>query len=464
MHKSRKLGRESDPIQAILEDNNDLPKISIIGSPNVGKSTLFNRLIRKNIAIVDSTPGTTRDRQKRAVSLGNALVWLEDCGGFTRNKGDIETEINNRVIQSITEAAIIIYVLDFLRGISDSDKKLLDIIRKHENKSVIIAVNKVDNDNFINKNPRTKEFLNFGLGMTVFISALHNRGIQVLEDNLSDFINKRLQTSPSGELLTKTICIIGRPNVGKSSLVNALLGQNKMIVHSVPNTTRDSVEFNIKLESKILTIVDTAGIRKKKQIQGNIEDLAVTKSLLYIRKSDMVLYVVDALMGIEDQDKKIAGYIHQEGKKLIIVVNKWDLTDGLESTKKQYTSEIKRILFFADYAPIVFISALKKEGLENLKLMIDNIVAANEKTIEQKELNVILKEMSSKQGFSRKGKSFTLNSLTQIGVNPPRFLIKVSRPDLFHFSLRRQLENRIRDKFGFFGTALKIYLAKNHKN
>lgn len=433
------------------------PIVAIIGRPNVGKSTFFNYLAGKRISIVEDTPGVTRDRIYTEVEWRSRVFTLIDTGGiepYTQDK--VMQQMRNQAEIAIETADVIVFLVDFKDGVTPSDKEVASMLRK-TNKPVILAVNKVDNVG--EPPPEIYEFYNLGLGEFTAISSIHGLGMGDLLDEIYENFPEEKEEDFDDD--TIKVAIIGKPNVGKSSLLNKITGEDRVIVSDVPGTTRDAIDVYVENEKSKFMFIDTAGIRRKSKIQENIEKYSVIRSWTAVERSDVCVIMIDAQEGVTEQDTKIAGYAHDQGKASIIVVNKWDLIDKETGTLEEYTSKIRNKLSFMPYAPVLFISA--KTGLRINKLY-DLIEYVNDQAalkISTGVLNDILNEaVAMVQPPSDKGRRLKVYYMTQSSIKPPTFILFINKIELMHYSYQRYLENQLRKSFGFEGTPIKFKLRQ----
>ncbi len=427
------------------------PLVALVGRPNVGKSTLFNRLIEEPLAIVEDVPGTTRDRIYADAEWGGITFTFIDTGGLLLGSAsELEVSIRDQVQIAITEADVVVFLVDAREGLTASDLKIAELLRRSD-KPVLLAVNKADNER---RRQDAMEFYALGLGDPYPISALHGTGTGDLLDALI-----RAVPPPREELLSDgtRIAIVGRPNVGKSSLLNAILGQERMIVSETPGTTRDAVDSFLKWNGDRVVLIDTAGIRKRGRIAPGIERYSVIRALRAIQRADVALLLLDATEGITEQDAHVAGYVLEEEKGLVLVVNKWDLVEKDAHTMQHYTNEVRRVLRFVAYCPLVFVSAVKGQRVGKTIELALQVQRARLIRASTSELNrVLLDAVATHSPPSKRGKRLKIYYATQIGTAPPSFVFFVNEPELVHFSYRRYLENRLRDAFGFEGTPLRM--------
>lgn len=432
------------------------PIVAIVGRPNVGKSTLFNRIAGERISIVEDTPGVTRDRiYTHAEWLGKNFN-LIDTGGIEMSDQPLSTQIREQAEIAIDEADVIILVVDVQNGITDADEKVAQLLYR-SNKPVVLAVNKVDNPE---RRTDIYDFYSLGLGEPYPVSSVHGVG---LGDLLDAVIKNFPETAENGTDDSIRFSLIGRPNVGKSSLVNAILGQQRVIVSNIAGTTRDAINTKFVADHREFTMVDTAGIKKKGKLYENTERYALMRSMKAIDDSDVVLVVLNADEGIRELDKHIAGYAHEAGKAVIIVVNKWDLIKNRDHrTMTDFTNLIRNEFQYLSYAPIIFVSAITKQRLIKIPNLIEEVYDHARRRIKSSTLNdVLMDAIAANPTPSTNGKRLRVYYGTQVAVEPPTFVIFVNDPDLMHFSYERYLENQIRQAFDFTGTP--IHLIKRRR-
>ncbi len=427
------------------------PIVAIVGRPNVGKSTLFNRIAGERISIVEDTPGVTRDRiYTHAEWLGKNFN-LIDTGGIDMSDQPLTTQIREQAEIAIDEADVIVLVVDVQNGITDADEKVAQLLYR-SNKPVVLAVNKVDNPE---RRSDIYDFYSLGLGEPYPVSSVHGIG---LGDLLDAVIKNFPDTADNQKDDSIRFSLIGRPNVGKSSLVNAILGQQRVIVSDIAGTTRDAINTQFVADHRKFTMVDTAGIKKKGKLYENTERYALMRSMKAIDDSDVVLVVLNADEGIRDLDKHIAGYAHEAGKGVIIVVNKWDLIKNRDHrTMTDFTTLIRNEFQYLSYAPIIFVSAVTKQRLIKIPQLIEEVYDHARRRIKSSTLNdVLMDAIAANPTPSTNGKRLRVYYGTQVAVEPPTFVIFVNDPDLMHFSYERYLENRIREAFDFSGTPIHL--------
>lgn len=423
---------------------------AIVGHPNVGKSTLFNRLIGERKSIVDDTPGVTRDRIYGEVEWLTQTFRLIDTGGIQLQNQDFGAEINMQADIAIEEADVIIFLTSASEGVTSSDQMIARKLQK-SGKPVILAVNKADNENL---QMEVYDFYKLGIGDPLPLSAAHGVGI-------GDLLDQVLAAMPEKELKPyegiTSFCVIGQPNVGKSSLVNAILKEDRVIVSNVEGTTRDAIDTPFMYEGREYMIIDTAGIRKRGRIYENIEKYSILRAVSAIERSNVALFLIDGEKGIRAQDKHVAGLAHDEGKGVIIVYNKWDAVEKDEKTMSQITRKIRDEFKYLDYAPVVFVSALTGAKVQNLIPLIDQVHDMCTLRIPTNVLNdVILDAQMMNPPKPHNGRQLRIYYASQVSVEPPTFVLFVNDPELLHFSYVRYLENKVRDAFGFVGTPIRF--------
>lgn len=428
------------------------PIVAIVGRPNVGKSTLFNQIGKKRVSIVEDMPGVTRDRIYLDAEWLNHEFTMIDTGGIEIETDDrILTAIRHQAQLAIEEADVILFMVDGKTGLTSSDEEVGAILR-NTRKPVILAVNKVDSAKAMDE---IYEFYNLGLGEPIPVSASNAL-------NLGDLLDKVVESLPTehiaeGESDQIRIAVIGRPNVGKSSLVNALVGQERVIVSDIPGTTRDAIDTYFTKEGTNFVLIDTAGMRRKAKIDLPVERYSVIRSLRSVDRSDVVLMVIDAVDGVTEQDKKIAGYAHEAGKGIVIVVNKWDLMEKDSKTSLRFTETVRDELGFMQYAPVLFTSALTKQRVHRVVELVKFVAEQHSMRIATSVLNQVITDATAiNPPPSENGRRLKIYFTTQADVKPPTFIFFVNEPEIMHFSYLRFLENRLRESFGFEGTPLKL--------
>ena len=433
------------------------PVVAIVGRPNVGKSTLFNALAGEMISIVKDTPGVTRDRIYADVSWLDKEFTLVDTGGIEPESKDIIlSQMREQAQIAIDTADVIIFLTDVRQGLVDADSKVADMLRRSA-KPVILVVNKVDN--FEKFMPDVYEFYNLGIGEPYPISSASRLGLGDMLDELVQYFPEGTQEEEEDE--RPRVAIIGKPNVGKSSIINKLLGEQRVIVSDVAGTTRDAIDTDIVYNGKEYVFIDTAGLRRKSKIKEELERYSIIRAVSAVERSDVVLMVIDAVEGVTEQDAKIAGIAHERGKGMIIVVNKWDAIEKNDKTMREYEKEVRRVLSFMPYAEIMYVSAQTGQRLVKLYDMIDMVIENQSLRVATGVLNEIMMEaVAMQQPPSDKGKRLKLYYITQVAVKPPTFVIFVNDRELMHFSYTRYLENKIREAFGFRGTSLKFFIRE----
>ena len=433
------------------------PVVAIVGRPNVGKSTLFNVIAGDTISIVKDTPGVTRDRIYADCTWLNMNFTLIDTGGIEPDSSDIIlSQMREQAEIAIATADVIVFIVDVRQGLVDADSKVADMLRK-SHKPVILAVNKVDSlAKFGND---VYEFYNLGIGDPIPVSGASRLGIgDLLDAVVAHFDASQMEEEEDDR---PRIAVVGKPNVGKSSLINKLLGENRVIVSNIAGTTRDAVDTEIIHNGVPYVFIDTAGLRRKNKIKEEIERYSIIRAVTAVERADVCIIVIDATEGVTEQDAKIAGIAHERGKGIIIAVNKWDAIEKDDKTIYRHTEKIRQILSFMPYAEILFISAKSGQRLNKLFDMIDLVIENNSMRVATGVLNEIVAEaVAMQQPPSDKGKRLKIYYTTQVAVKPPTFVIFVNDKELMHFSYTRYLENRIRDTFGFRGTALKFIIRE----
>lgn len=433
------------------------PTVALVGRPNVGKSTLFNRLVGKRVSIIGDQPGITRDRIYEKVTYGDYQFYLIDTGGITVSKELFNKEIMIQAEIAIDEADIVVFLVDGKEGITSDDLVIRDILRK-SNKQIIIAINKIDHKQV---QSHYYDFYKLGFSEYIPISSEHNKGIGTLLDKIVSFFDSLPQIEEKEEVIK--FSVLGRPNVGKSSLVNAILNEERVIVSSEAGTTRDAIDTYFTYENKEYVVIDTAGIRKRGKIYEEVEKYSVLRALKAIERSDVCLLVIDGEEGIIQQDKHIANYILEAGKAIIIVVNKWDKVKDKDI--ESFTQEIRNQFQFIPYAPIVFLSALTKKRLHTLMPQILIVYENAKKRIETGILNNVIQDaVTLNPPPVYKGNKLRIYFVNQIDISPPKFQFQVNDKSLIHFSYERYLENKIRENFDFIGTPIILQFKNRGEN
>ena len=433
------------------------PIVAVVGRPNVGKSTLFNAISGERISIVKDTPGVTRDRIYADVSWLDHNFTLIDTGGIEPESKDIIlSQMREQAQIAIDTADVIVFITDVKQGLVDADSKVADMLRRSK-KPVILTVNKVDS--FQKYQADTYEFYNLGIGEPIPISAASRLG-------LGDLLDKVVSHFPSEgteeeEDERPRVAIVGKPNVGKSSIINRIIGENRVIVSSIAGTTRDAVDTPVVRNGKEYIFIDTAGLRRKSKVKEEIERFSIIRTVSAVERADVVVVVIDATEGVTEQDAKIAGIAHERGKGIIVAVNKWDAIEKTDKTIYEHSNRMKDVLSFIPYAEYLFISAKSGQRVEKLFETIDVVIQNHSLRIATGVLNEILMEATAmQQPPSDKGKRLRIYYMTQVAVKPPTFVLFVNDKELMHFSYTRYIENRIRETFGFKGTPLKFIVRE----
>jgi GTP-binding protein len=436
------------------------PIVAVVGRPNVGKSTFFNYVAGKRISIVEDTPGVTRDRIYTEVEWRNRKFTLIDTGGiepYTEDK--IMQQMKRQAEMAIETANVIVFMVDAKDGMTASDKEVATMLRK-TNKPVILTVNKVDRVG--DPPPEVYEFYNLGLGDILTISSVHGLGMGDLLDEIYKHFPEE-DTDDYGEDVIK-VAVIGKPNAGKSSLVNSILGEDRVIVSDIPGTTRDAIDTYFEVGGDKYVFIDTAGIRRKSKISENIERYSTIRSWTAVERSDVCLIMIDAVDGVTEQDTKIAGYANEQGKASIIVINKWDLVEKSTGTLEEYRKVVMEKLGFMTYAPVLFISAKTGQRVNKLFELIKYVANQAALRVSTGMLNDLVNEsVAIVQPPSDKGKRLKVYYMTQAGVKPPTFVIFINDIELMHYSYQRYLENQLRKSFGFEGTPIRFILREKDK-
>ena len=433
------------------------PVVAIVGRPNVGKSTLFNVLAGEKISIVKDTPGVTRDRIYADTSWLDKEFTLIDTGGIEPESKDvILSQMREQAQIAIDTADVIVFITDVRQGLVDADSKVADMLRR-SGKPIVLVVNKVDS--FEKFMPDVYEFYNLGIGDPHPVSAASRLGIGDMLDAVAEYFPE--QSGEEEEDERPRVAIVGKPNVGKSSIINKLLGEDRVIVSDVAGTTRDAIDTDIVHDGREYVFIDTAGLRRKNNIKEEIERYSIIRTVTAVERADVVLVVIDAVEGVTEQDAKIAGIAHERGKGIIVVVNKWDAIEKNDKTMREYEKEVRRVLSFMPYAEIMYVSAKSGQRLPKLYDMIDMVIANQTLRVATGVLNEIMSEaVAMQQPPSDKGKRLKLYYITQVSVKPPTFVIFVNDKELMHFSYTRYLENKIREAFGFKGTSLRFFIRE----
>ena len=435
------------------------PIVAIVGRPNVGKSTLFNVIAGDTISIVKDTPGVTRDRIYADCDWLNMNFTLIDTGGIEPDSKDIIlSQMREQAEIAISTADVIVFIVDVRQGLVDADSKVADLLRK-SHKPVVLAVNKVDS--VAKYGNDVYEFYNLGIGDPIAVSAASRLGIgDLLDEVVKHFDSEQMEEEEDER---PRIAVVGKPNVGKSSIINKLVGENRVIVSDIAGTTRDAVDTEVIHEGTPYVFIDTAGLRRKSKIKEELERYSIIRTVSAVERADVVVVVIDATEGVTEQDAKIAGIAHERGKGIIVAVNKWDAIEKTDKTIYEYTRKIKEVLSFIPYAEYLFISAATGQRLTKLFEMIDVVRQNQNLRVATGVLNEIMTEaVAMQQPPSDKGKRLKIYYMTQVAVKPPTFVIFVNDKELMHFSYTRYLENQIRNAFGFKGTSLK-FLVRERK-
>lgn len=433
--------------------------VAIVGRPNVGKSALFNKLIGKRVSIVDDTPGVTRDRIYSDCEWRNKHFWLIDTGGIETSDDEIALQMKIQAQFAIDSSDAIIFVTDIKTGLLAADYEIANILQK-SGKPVIVCVNKCDKIGTIDA--EFYEFYNLGLGDPVMVSSVHGHGTGDLLDKV--FENFSRGTFDEEQLRYINVAVIGKPNVGKSSLVNKIIGENRCIVSNFAGTTRDSIDTFVENSLDRFNFIDTAGIRRKNRVYNDIEKYSILRAKMAVERSDVCVIMIDATTGFTEQDSKVAGLAIEAGKACIIAVNKWDIVEKTDKTMINYKKRLENDFSFISYVPIIFISAKTGQRLENLFELIIKVSKASEMRISTGLLNEVLADAVSRvQPPTDKGKRLKIFYVTQVSIKPPTFVFFVNSEQLFHFSYQRYLENKIRDTFSLQGTPIQFIIREKDK-
>ncbi|ELK8001192.1 ribosome biogenesis GTPase Der [Listeria monocytogenes] len=431
------------------------PVVAIVGRPNVGKSTIFNRIVGERVSIVEDVPGVTRDR------IYNSAEWLGkefniiDTGGIDLSDEPFLEQIRAQAEIAIDEADVIIFITNGREGVTDADEQVAKILYR-SNKPIVLAINKVDNPEM---RDQIYDFYSLGFGEPYPISGSHGLGLGDMLDAVRAHFPKEEEEEYPDD--TVKFSLIGRPNVGKSSILNALLGEDRVIVSDIAGTTRDAIDTTYNFEGQDYVMIDTAGMRKRGKVYESTEKYSVLRAMRAIERSDVVLVVINAEEGIREQDKRIAGYAHDAGRAIIIVVNKWDAINKDEKTINVWTEDIREQFQFLSYAPIVFVSAKTKQRLNNLFPLINQVSDNHSLRVQSSMLNDVISDaVAMNPSPMDKGKRLKIFYTTQVAVKPPTFVVFVNDPELMHFSYERFLENRIREAFPFEGTPIRVIARK----
>lgn len=436
------------------------PIVAIVGRPNVGKSTLFNMMVGERLSIVKDTPGVTRDRIYADVTWLNHSFTLMDTGGIEPETNDLMLKhMREQAEMAIEMADVVLFLTDGKTGLVDADYQVADMLRKSR-KKVVLVVNKIDN--YDKQMMDVYEFYNLGIGDPFPISSIGKIGVGEMLDEIVHLFPENLEEEEDER---PRVAIVGKPNVGKSSIINKLLGENRVIVSDIAGTTRDAVDTAVTWEGREYVFIDTAGLRRKNKIKEEIERYSILRTVSAVERADVVMLVINATEGITEQDAKIAGIAHDRGRGMIIVVNKWDAIEKDNNSVKKYTNEIRKVLSFLPYAEIVFVSAKTGQRLPKLFDTLEVVIQNHSLRIATGVLNDILAEaVAMQQPPSDKGRRLKIYYMTQVSVKPPTFVIFVNSKKLMHFSYTRYLENKIREAFGFSGTPLKFFVRERKEN
>lgn len=433
------------------------PIVAVVGRPNVGKSTLFNRLAGERISIVQDTPGVTRDRIYADVEWLNYKFTLIDTGGMEIGSEEvIQKQIVQQAQIAIETADVILFVTDVKQGVTDDDRKVADLLRRTK-KPVVLVVNKLDN---MKKNALDiYEFYELGMGDPIGISAGQALGLGDMLDQVVQHFPAENENEEEEDAIR--VAIIGKPNVGKSSLINRILGEDRLIVSNIAGTTRDAIDTPVEIDGQKYVFIDTAGMRRKSKIKEEIERFSIIRAVAAVERCDVAVLVIDAQEGVTDQDTKIAGIAHERGKAAIIAVNKWDAVEKNDKTMNEYLKDIGNELAYMAYAPRVFISAQSGQRINRLLEMIQMVHENHALRISTGVLNeVLIEALAMQQPPADKGRQLKIYYMTQVSVKPPTFVVFVNERGLFHFSYRRYLENQLRDAFGFVGTPIHMIVRE----
>ncbi len=437
------------------------PIVAVVGRPNVGKSTLFNVLAGEMISIVKDTPGITRDRIYADVTWLDMSFTLIDTGGIEPDSNDvILSQMREQAEIAIETADVILFMVDVKQGLVDADAKVADMLRRSK-KPIVLVVNKVDHvEKYM---ADVYEFYNMGIGDPHPISAANRTGIGDMLDVVTSYFDKNVSEEEEDERIK--VAIVGKPNVGKSSIINRLVGENRVIVSDIAGTTRDAIDTDIRYNGRDYVFIDTAGLRKKNKIKEELERYMIVRTVSAVERADIAVLVIDAVEGVTEQDAKIAGIAHERGKAVIIAVNKWDAIEKDNKTLNKFTNKVREVLSFMSYAEIIFISAVTGQRLPKLYETIDIVNENHSMRVSTGVLNEIMAEaVALQQPPSDKGKRLRLYYITQVAVKPPTFVIFVNDKELMHFSYTRYIENKIREAFGFKGTPLKFIIRERKEN
>lgn len=438
------------------------PIVAIVGRPNVGKSTLFNIFANSRISIVEDTPGVTRDRLYATAEWLDHEFMMVDTGGIEIMNADaIAVSIRQQAQIAIKEADVILFVCDARTGITGEDAEVAKMLRQSK-KPIVLAINKSDSPK---QEMNIYEFYNLGIGEPIPVSAANHLGLgDLLDAVVAKFPDKKALGEIDDEDEIK-VALIGRPNVGKSSIFNTLVGEERSIVSNVAGTTRDAIDTPVVREGQKYLFIDTAGMRRKARIDEPIEKYSIMRSLRAVDRSDVVLMVFDAVEGVTEQDKKIVGYAHEAGKGIVLVVNKWDLYEKDNTSTLRYTEMLRKELVFLQYAPVVFVSAVTKQRIHRLPEVISYVAEQNAMRISTSVLNQVIEDaVAINPTPTEKGKRLKILYTTQVKIKPPTFVIFVNEPEIMHFSYQRYLENKLREAFGFEGTPIQMIIRGKNED
>ncbi len=437
-----------------------IPTVAIVGRPNVGKSTLFNRILGKKLAVVEDQPGVTRDRNYAVAEYEGRRFNLIDTGGFepAAHEG-LLAQMREQTAIAIKEADAIVFMMDVKDGLNASDQHVAEILRR-SGKTVLYTVNKVDGPK---DEQAVFDFYQLGVEEVTPVSAQHGQGFHDLMEKLVALLPEDSGVEGEEEIFA-SIAIIGRPNVGKSSLLNTLTGEQRMVVYNEPGTTVDSIDTEVQYYGKKYRLIDTAGIRSRGKVEWGVEKYSVIRALKAIARCDVALLMIDSAEGLTEQDKKIGGLAHEEGKGIIIVLNKWDLVEKETNTYEEHVKKVRLGMKYLDYAPVISISALTRQRVGKIYELVDNVVEEGRKRVPTPQLNQVLVAASREHPPGLyKGHRLKFYYVTQTEVSPPTFVLFANRPEGVHFSYLRYLENRLRDNFGFAGNPVRIFLKKRRR-
>ena len=429
--------------------------MAIVGRPNVGKSTLFNRIIGGRVAIVEGLPGITRDRLYQDAEWNGRRFTLVDTGGLDyRDSGEIAAHVRGQAELAIRDADLVLFVVDARAGLTGTDEEVARVLRRSE-KPVLLVANKVEH--FANN--IQYDFFRLGLGEPLPVSAAEGMNT----GDLLDMVVEKLPPAGSAEEEEDIIkiAVVGRPNVGKSSLVNAILGEERVIVSNIPGTTRDAIDTRLESNGREYALIDTAGMRRRSRIEQSTERYSVIRALRTVDRSHVALVLIDAVEHLTEQDKKIAGYVHEKGKGAVLVVNKWDMVEKDGKTSNRYTETLRDGLGFMQYAPVLFISALTRQRVHRVLELVDYVSEQQNMRISTGDLNDLIRDAVMRSPApTDKGRRLKIFYCTQTGIKPPTFVLFVNDPELMHFSYLRYLENRLRSAYGFEGTPIRLFMRK----